>query len=199
MKVQEAIESRVSIREFSNKTVKFGLVLEAIDAANHAPFAGNINNLQYLIIETQENKNLVAEYAQQYWINEAQWVVIVCSEFKKLGELYQDRALMYAKQQAGAAIENMLLRITELGLASCWVGAFASEGLKAHFKIPDNWEIEAIIPIAYPKHKNNKHQRKTKLESKIFWEKWKVDKKPESYPKKDPSTYDTIGHIEYKK
>ena len=198
MKTQDAIESRSSIRDFSNKKVKFDLVLEAIDAANQAPFAGNINNLKFLIVETQENKNLIAEYAQQYWINEAQWIVIVCSEFKKLEELYQDRAQMYAKQQAGAAIENMLLRITDLGLASCWVGAFADDGIKAHFKIPDNWEIEAIIPIAYPKNKNSKHSRKIKLESKIFWEKWNIDKKPRSYPNKDSSTYYTEGHVEYK-
>lgn len=191
MKTQEAIESRSSIRDFSNKKVKFDLVLEAIDAANQAPFAGNINNLKYLIVETQANKNIIAEYAQQYWINESQWIVIVCSEFKKLDELYQDRAQMYAKQQAGAAIENMLLRITDLGLASCWVGAFADDGIKAHFKIPDNWEIEAILPIAYPSNKLHKHARKIDLEKKIFWEKWNVDKKPKSYPNKDPSTFYT--------
>lgn len=180
MKTQEAIESRTSIREFSNKTVKFGEILEAIDAANQAPFAGNINNLKFLIVETQENKNLIAEFAQQYWINESQWIVLVCSEIKKLEELYQDKALSYSKQQTGAAIQNMLLRITDLGLASCWVGAFADDGIKAHFKIPTGWEIEAILPIAYPKNKNIKHSRKTKLESKIFWEKWNVDKKPRS-------------------
>ncbi len=198
MKTQEAIESRSSIREFSNKSVKFGEILEVIDAANQAPFAGNINNLKFLIIETQENKNLVAEYAQQYWINEAQWIVLVCSEIKRLDELYQNRAMSYSKQQVGAAIENMLLRTTDLGLASCWVGAFAEEGLKAHFKIPDGWEIEAILPIAYPKNKNNKSQRKTKLETKIFWEKWNVDKKPRSFPNKDPSTFTTSSHVEYK-
>ncbi len=198
MKTQEAIESRSSIREFSNKSVKFGEILEVIDAANHAPFAGNINNLKFLIIETQENKNLVAEYAQQYWINEAQWIVLVGSEIKKLEELYQNRATSYSKQQVGAAIENMLLRITDLGLASCWVGAFAEEGIKSHFNIPESWEIEAIIPIAYPKNKKNKSQRKIKLENKIFWEKWNEKKKPIKYPNKDPSTYYGIGHVEYK-
>lgn len=197
MKTQESIESRTSIREFSNKSVKFGLVLEAIDAANHAPFAGNINNLKFLIIETQENKNLIAEYSQQYWLNEAQWIVLVCSEIKKLSELYQDSAQKYAKQQAGAAIENMLLRITDLGLASCWVGAFAEGGIKAHFKIPENWEIEAILPIAYPKNKINKHARKIDLEKKIFWEKWDKKEKPEAYPNKDSSTYYTEGHVRY--
>ena len=189
MKTQEAIESRMSIREFSNKSVKFDLVLEVIDAANHSPFAGNINNLKFLIIEMPENKKFIAEHSQQFWINDAQWIVLVCSEFKKLEDLYKDRAKNYAKQQAGAAIENMLLRITDLGLASCWVGAFTDDSIKVHFKIPDNWEIEAIIPIAYPKDKKQKQVRKIDLDKKIFWEKWKVDKKPLRYPYKDPSTH----------
>ncbi len=189
MKTQEAIESRSSIREFSNKSVKFGEILEAIDAANHAPFAGNINNLKFLIIENQENKNVIAEFSQQFWIADAQWIVLVCSEIKKLEGLYQDRAQSYSKQQAGAAIENMLLRITDLGLASCWIGSFAEDGIKSRFKIPKGWEIEAILPIAYPKNKNNKPQRKTKLESKIFWEKWDAGKKPTKFPNKDPSTF----------
>lgn len=191
MKTQEAIESRSSIREFSNKSVKFDLVLEAIDAANHAPFAGNINNLKFLIIEEQENKNIVAEFAQQFWIAEAQWIVIVCSEIKKLENLYQDSAQKYSKQQSGAAIENMLLRLTDQGLASCWVGTFSEKEMKSHFKIPDDWEIEAIIPIAYPKNKIRKPARKTDLDKKIFWENWKMDKKPTKYPNKDPSTFYT--------
>jgi nitroreductase len=189
MKTQEAIESRSSIREFSNKVVKFDQMLEAIDAANHAPFAGNINNLKFIIIETQENKNIVAEFSQQFWVADAQWIVLVCSEIKKLEDLYQNHAQSYSKQQVGAAIENMLLRITDLGLASCWVGAFAEEGIKSRFKIPKEWTIEAIVPIAYPKNKIKKQTRKIDLEKKIFWEKWGIDKKPIKFPNKDPSTF----------
>lgn len=188
MKTQEAIEKRTSIREFSNKPVKFSQVLEAIDAANHAPFAGNINNLKYIIVETKENKDHIAEFAQQYWINESQWIVIICSELKRLEQLYQDRGEIYAGQQAGAAIENMLLSLTDQGLASCWVGAFSEKEIKSKFKIPDLWKIEAIVPIGYAKNKPKKQARKNELETKVFWEKWDQKKKPIKYPYKDPST-----------
>ncbi len=193
MKVQDAIESRQSIREFSNKIVKFGEVLEAIDAANHAPFAGNINNLKFIIVGENDNKKIIAEHAQQYWISDASWIVVVCSEIKKLENLYQDYAETYSKQQAGAAIENMLIRLTDLGLASCWIGSFAEQGIKTHFKIPNDWKIEALITIGHPKNKPKKPTRKVALETKIFWEKWNEKKKPQSYPNKDPSTYYGIG------
>ena len=78
MKTEDAINKRKSIRDFSNKPVKFDLILEAIYSANKAPFAGNINNLRYIIIETKENKKYVAEFSQQLWINESSWIIIVC-------------------------------------------------------------------------------------------------------------------------
>ena len=58
MKTEEAITNRISTREFSNKPVKTDIILEAIDAANHAPFAGNINNLKFIIIGSKDNKQL---------------------------------------------------------------------------------------------------------------------------------------------
>jgi nitroreductase len=188
MKTHEAIEKRASIRDFSNKSVKFGNILEAIDAANKAPFAGNINNLKFIIVETKESKNYLAEFSQQLWINEAQWIVIVCSESRTLQGLYQDRSFMYSKQQAGAAIENMLLSLTDQGLAACWVGAFSDKEIKSKFRIPDDYDIEALIPVGHPKIKKYKQAKKNELETKIFWETWNQKKKPISYPFKDPST-----------
>ncbi|MEK6908951.1 MAG: nitroreductase family protein [Nanoarchaeota archaeon] len=189
MKTEEAINKRQSIREFSNKPIKFEAVLEAIDSANQAPFAGNINNLKFIIIQEKQNKSYIAEFCQQYWVSDSQWVVLVCSELKKLEELYQDRGEIYSKQQSGAAIQNFLLTITNQGLGACWIGSFSEKEIKSKFKIPESWNIEAIIPIGYPKNKKQKQARKISLEGKIFWEKWDQNKKPVKYPFKDPSTH----------
>lgn len=188
MKVEEAINKRTSVRKFSNKKVKFDLVLEAIDAANQAPFAGNINNLKFIIIEKDENKNYISEFTQQYWINDSEWVVIVCSELKNLEALYQDYAEKYARQQAGAAIENLLLTLTANKLGACWIGSFSEHEIKSKFRIPESWSVEAIIPIGYPKLKAEKKKRKIDLENKIFWEQWNETNKKQKYPHKDPST-----------
>lgn len=190
MKTEEAINKRVSTRDFSNKSVKFDKILEAIDAANQAPFAGNINNLKFIIIESKENKNFVSEFCQQYWMNDAQWIIIVCSELKRLEQLYQDRGPIYGKQQAGAAIQNMLLSLTDQELGACWIGSFSEHEIKSKFKIPDSWEVEAIIPVGYPKNKKQKKARKIELEGKIFWEKWNEKNKPRKYPYEDSTTYE---------
>jgi len=188
MKLTEAIAKRRSVRTFSNRPVNFGMVLEAIDAGNQAPLAGNINNLKYLIIENLENKKLIAEFSQQTWISDASWVVLVCTQPDKLESQYQDRGLVYNRQQVGAVIENMLLSLTDQGLGACWVGAFAESEIKSYFKIPEDWNLEAAIPIGYPKTKVKQSERKSNLDSRIYWEKWTQLKKPLKYPHQDPLT-----------
>ncbi len=179
MNIDAAIEKRRSIRDFSSKKVRWSQVLEAIDAAIKAPFAGNINHLQFVIVSDQKIKNEIATQSQQLWLSEASYIVVICSDSKHLESLYNDRGKAYAKQQAGAAIENFLLKIVDMGLASCWVGAYLDERIKDCLDIPDNMEIEALLPVSYPdKIKKTKVPRRARLENVIHWGNWGTRKKP---------------------
>lgn len=186
MDLDKAIYKRRSMREFSSKKVKWSNVLEVIDAANQAPFAGNINNLKFIIVSEQDRLNEIAQDSQQFWVSEASYVVIVCADTKKMEKVYDEVGRVYSKQQVGAAIQNMLLKITDLKLAGCWIGAFAEDILKSKFKIPEDQDIEALIAIGYPSHKKPKEVRKMSVENKIYWEKWGVDKKPRLF--QEPAT-----------
>jgi nitroreductase len=184
MKCLDAIESRCSIRKFSNKKVHWDKVIEAIDAANQAPFAGNINNLKFIIVQDPKKIEILTNCCQQSWMKDASYVVVVCSNSKELVNQYGDRGINYNKQQAGAAIQNFLLRITELKLASCWIGAFADNQIMRELRIPETYEIEAVLPIGHPLNKKSKPARKISVDKKIFWEVWDQKKKPTGY--KDP-------------
>jgi nitroreductase len=184
MKCLDAIENRCSIRNFSDKKVPWDKIIEAIDAANHAPFAGNINNLKFIIIQNPKTIKKLTECCQQSWISKSSILVVVCANTKKLEEHYQDRGYDYSKQQVGAAIQNFLLRITELNLASCWVGAFIDEEIRNELKIPEEYEIEALLPVGQITHKKPKYSKKAKVETKIFWEAWDIKNKPTRF--KDP-------------
>lgn len=177
MDVLKAIEKRRSIRKFKKKEVKWSHVLEAIDAALNAPLAGNINALKFIIITEQDIKNKLAEHADQFWIAEADTLVAVCSEEAQLERMYHDRAANYARQQAGAAIQNFLLRITDLGLGACWIGAYLDSGVKRDLKIPADVHIEALIAIGHPAEKP-KDMKKTALQNVIAWEEWGQKKRP---------------------
>jgi nitroreductase len=192
MQLDKVTDKRCSIREFSSKPVKYADVLEAIDAACQAPFAGNINNLHFVIVEDQEQKNKITQCCQQDWIADSPLLVVVCSDEAPLERMYETRGAIYSRQQAGAAIENFLLKITDLGLSSCWVGAYTDDQIRAYLKIPENINIEAVLPVGYmSKTCKPKKSKKAPLNNKIFWGSWMTRKKP--LKSKDPTTFEGGG------
>ncbi len=168
MDFDKIIKKRASIREYSSKKPPVEQVIECIDASNSAPSPGNLQILKYIIVENSETIKKIAEFSDQDFIQKAQILVIVCSNNENTSRMYDEHE-KYIKQHAGAAIENFLLKITDLELASCWVGSFSQENIKDLLKIPANMEIQAILPVGYGK---KKQEPKPPLDSRIYFEKW---------------------------
>jgi len=182
MELNKAIEKRRSTRSFKDKKINFKYLIEAIDAANKAPHAGGFYSIRFLIIENPKTINKIAHLAEQHWISQAPALILVCSDERNLENLYGERGRIYARQQAGASTENLILTLTDLGLSSCWVGAFSDEIIREAIGIPGHINIEAIIPVGYEKpEKTKKKITERKLENSMFWEKWDQRRRPTSF------------------
>lgn len=171
MELDKAIKERHSVRRFSSKKPDWRDIMKAIDSARLAPLAGNIPAIRYLIIDDKEKIYKLSKASQQDFVATADYIIVVCSDLTNLTRSYNKRAEKYAKQQAGASIQNLLLRLTELGLATCWVGAFSDSEVKSILKIPDHIEVEAFFPIGYEAIKS-KQRLKPSLDRIIFFNNW---------------------------
>ncbi|MDO8460501.1 MAG: nitroreductase family protein [Nanoarchaeota archaeon] len=180
MEFDSTVKDRKSVRDFdSTKKVSWKMVLDAIDAAIQGPFAGNNNYLRFLIIEDSKTIGDVAKLCEQTWVSEAPMLVLVCSDDTHLENLYGERGRVYSRQQAGAAIQTLLFKLTDLGLGSCWVGSYTDESLKKKLKIPQHIQIEAVVPVGYEKKMpGDKSPVKKSLENSLFWETWGQDRRP---------------------
>lgn len=178
MSFDSLLKQRASIRKYSSKKPSETQIIEIIEAGNLAPSPGNLPILTYTVIEDYEKISKIAQACQQEFIKSAPVLIVVCSHSKNVTLMYDKRAQKYVKQQAGAAIENMLLKITDLGLASCWVGAFADITIRNTLKIPEDIEIEAVLPIGYQlKTDKTSQKQKPPLETRVFFEKYKSKEK----------------------
>jgi len=177
MDFDKVIEERHSVRSFKPKKVNFADILEAVDSAIKGPFAGNLNNLQFLIVENSKTITLLAKHTNQSWVNESPVLVLICSDDTHLENQYGERGKDYSRQQAGAAINTFILKLADLGIDSCWVGSFDFEIVKEILKIPQNIHIEAMIPAGYEKGKTKK-PRKQNLENVLNWETWNNGLRP---------------------
>tara|TARA_Y100000310_G_C20401715_1_gene677726 strand:+ start:153 stop:725 length:573 start_codon:yes stop_codon:yes gene_type:complete len=175
MQLDKAIKSRKSVKRFLDKKPDWRKIIKAIDMARFAPTAGNQFCLKFLLIRDPKKIDQLGDAAQQDFIKKAQFVVAVVSDDAKLKQLYDKQGTIYARQQAGAAIQNFLLALTEQGLATTWVGHFVESQIKRTLEIPAEINVEAIFPIG-KQTKALAHtlsKPKPELENILYFDKWK--------------------------
>jgi len=149
----EFIKSRRTIRKFiPNRPVDWDKVSKCLDAARHAPSAGNLQNWKFIVVLEQDIKKAIAEAAlQQWWIMEAPVIIVAISEPEKAERYYGVRGeRLYSIQSCAAAVENLLLEAHSLGLGTAWVSAFDEDAISRLLKLEDIARPQAIIPLGYP-------------------------------------------------
>lgn len=173
MDVDKAIKERHCVRSFKKATKpNYREIVAAIEAATKAPAAGNIFAIKYILVQDKEKIRALSIAAQQDFIEEVDYVVVICTDKKSLVKNYYERGEIYARQQAGAAIENLFLRLVDLGLSTCWVGAFSDVTVKRILRIPEEIDVEAMLPIGYEMRKG-KQETKPNLDNVLFFDEWK--------------------------
>ena len=152
MDVLEAIKERRSIRAFTDEKVSEKDVERLIDAARWAPSAGNTQPLELVVVKDKEMKRKLSEAAlNQTFIEKAPVVIVVCADLNRSSRGYGSRGEhLYSLQDTAAATENILLAAQELGLATCWVGAFREKEVAKAVKAPRNLKPVAIVPVGHP-------------------------------------------------
>ena len=175
MELDKAIQSRHSVRKFLDKKPDWKDIIEAIDSTRYAPMAGNSHTVKFILVDDSNKIQMLSEASQQPFVNKAQYVVVVCSVTSRTTNAYEKQGEIYLRQQAGAAIQNFLLKIQELGLATCWTGHLVEAQVKRTLKIPANVQVEAIFPIGYEFGKSKK-KRIADIDSILFFNEYKKNK-----------------------
>ncbi len=179
MELNKAIQERKSVRHFSNKKPNWRTIIECIDAVRFAPMAGNTFSLKFILVDNEKKIAKLAAASQQPFIAEAKYIVVACTDPSLTVNAYEERGEKYLRQQAGAAIENLLLKIQEKGLSTCWIGYFVDSLVKEALGIPEGITIEGMFPIGYePLEKGKSPRKKQKIEMDriLFFNKWKNKK-----------------------
>ena len=173
MQLKDAIKKRKSVRRYFDKKPDWRKIIRAIDMARFAPSAGNNFVLKFILVSDEKKITELAKATQQDFVGTAKYVVVAVSDDSKLVKSYGDRGLRYAPQQAGAAIENFLLALTEQGLVTTWVGYFYDEQVKDILVIPENLSVEGIFPVGKETKIKISEKPKTDLENLLYFDKWK--------------------------
>ncbi len=163
MEVGEAIRNRRSVRAYLDKPVEEEKIVKILDAARWAPSAGNLQSVEYVVVKDSERKEKLASAAWgQGFVREAPVDIVVCCNFRKISHYGERGKELYAVQESGACIQNLMLTAYSLGLGTCWVGAFDEEEVRRVLRIPDHVRPVAIITVGYPSETPKSGRRELK-------------------------------------
>jgi len=183
-----SIKNRRSVRTFIDKPVSDESLQTILTAANQAPSAHNQQSWRFVVIRGEKKSelvNLICEKAADFpkpvsvllrlasrSIVSAPVVIAVAnngeliSRGTELFKVHKDTAYDFFRimeiQSSAAAVQNLLLAATSLGLSTVWLGVLVlikSDILR--FLGEPEGEFMAVIPVGYSAIKNTGPQKQS--------------------------------------
>lgn len=146
MTLDEIIQNRRSVRQYQSTPVSLEDLERIADAGRHAPSAVNAQTWTFTMVQDAAlRKELSDACYGQIFLEQAPVVLVVSSFVDKVMECGQSAATM----DCSIAMTHMLLKATELGLGTCWIGAFSPFEVKKVLQLPTDSTVVALSPIGY--------------------------------------------------
>lgn len=153
MEFDRVIKERYSVRKFQEKTVEDNIINEILEIGRIAPSAGCENSV--IVYDLKEADILKLKNGTKYTFN-AKNGFLIC--YDETISYKREDGLDFGIQDASIVTTYMMLKITELGLGSCWVGSFDIDKVSQIFDLPRNIIPVSFLPFGYI-HENSKPTR----------------------------------------
>jgi nitroreductase len=172
----EIIQKRRSIRNFKNKPVDDTAIRSIVDAARLSPSACNAQPWRFIAVT---EKSLLEELVNRgmggavpnKWASSAPVIIIGCAVLNLmthyLGEAV--KGIQYHQIDMGISMEHMVLRATEMGLGTCWIGWFREKNIRKILNIPKDWKIISLIALGYPQNESTTISSRFDLDEILFF------------------------------
>ncbi len=179
MEFDRILKSRRSTRSFDSGPVKEKDLISIIEAARLAPSACNSQTWRFVTVTNREIIKKICSLAMRpvvpnRWLEQAPLVIVGCSQLDVIANRIGSKVtgIEYYQIDLGIAMEHMVLKATELGLGTCWIGWFSENKVKEILKIPKRIKVSAMLAIGYAKDKPAKKRKRKSIDKIVFSEKW---------------------------
>jgi nitroreductase len=161
METLEAIRTRRSVRKFLDKKIDVDILKRILGAGIRAPSGCNSQPWRFIVTTDKKKMKHFDPIRHQPWVESSPAMIVACVDphdtFEKQDEEATDHFF-----DVGAAIQNILLAIHDLGLGAVWVTGFSRMAVRHKLNIPKHWLIVALIPFGYyRKNSSTKYRGET--------------------------------------
>ncbi len=180
MELYDVIRLRKSIRSYdTNKPVEEEKLRYILECAQLAPSWMNKQCWHFIVVT---NRELILEIAKtdiiNRWIKQAPVIIVACADPHLSGSR---NGIDYYIADTAIAMEHLILAATDVGLSTCWIGAFNEKKIKELLGIPPRIRVVALTPVGYFKRETLsargrsllvRRTRRKSLREIVHWEKW---------------------------
>jgi nitroreductase len=179
MDVKEAIGKRKSIRQYISAGVPPEVVAEVLDAARRAPSGCNAQPWRFVVVQDRELVQALRQHEAfpQSFVYSAPVIVVCCGdpavysgkyggenqvaegtvpedadERKAMFSIVEGKSVVRTIRDVSIASAFMVLRATELGLGTSYIGLINEDALRTVLAIPENLLILFVVLMGYTAH-----------------------------------------------
>lgn len=170
MNFTDLVQTRQSVRKYSDRPIEKAILERCLDAARLAPSASNSQPWTFVVVNDSTLKNNVAAQTFDKVISfnkfamEAPVLVLFVIEkpriITRVGAFIKNKE--YPLIDIGIAAEHFCLQAAEEGLGTCMIGWFNEKPIQKLTNIPATKSIGLIVAVGYPtegykqRHKSRK-------------------------------------------
>ena len=158
MEALKAIAERCSYRGMFEKTpVPREDLVKILEAGYAAPSGCNKQTTSFIGLDDADTLRSVVSLMNSEWMNSAPAAICVLTR-----KIPGNGGMLFNVQDYAAAVENMLLAVTALGYASCWIEGYITGGDKINRQmagvlgVPPEYELVAFLPVGIPAEKKSR-------------------------------------------
>jgi nitroreductase len=168
MAVLEVIKKRYSCRAYQEKEIEQEKLDEILEAGRQAPSAKNTQDWRFVVVRDKEVKKRVAASTNRPEVFAKAGVIIAaCSN----SDMVMTCGQAIGPIDVAIALEHISLQAIELGLGTCWIGAFKEDAVRQELGVPEGVAIIELMAVGYPENGGRETSREP-IEKIVCYDRW---------------------------
>ncbi|MFT8888522.1 MAG: nitroreductase family protein [Ethanoligenens sp.] len=159
MALLDLFTKRYAVRAYKPDEVEHEKLQLVLEAARLAPTAANRQAFKLIVIKTAGRHEELKQIYAKDWFVQPPYILGIAlvkgADWERRGD-----QKTYGEVDVGIVFDHLVLEASELGLGTCWIGAFDPAAATRVLQLEPNWEPLAFTPLGYPADEKTRKIRK---------------------------------------
>jgi len=167
MEFLDLVKKRYSVRAYKSTPVEDEKLNKILEAARLAPTGSNSQAFKLIVVHAAGREEEIKPIYDRDWFVQAPIFICACA--------VQDPDQPYNEprhyRNIAIVMDHLIMEATDLGLGTCWIGAFNPEAARKILEVPENVYPVVLATVGYADDQPKERVRKP-IEELIKYERW---------------------------